>query len=144
MDKLLFYHFRVANSRLKNKKFEFMLLTRSWKMESYISSYYLDVEKWKILLRVTNSKNINKILILTSFEISLLKWNIMQFRIIYKKCTHVGLWSQILILLSIGIVYDHDVTQHMQCVILLCYFLKESFCYHLVLLLVNMWYLYEY
>ena len=76
MDKLLFYHFRVANSRLKNKKFEFMLLTRSWKMESYISSYYLDVEKWKILLRVTNSKNINKILILTSFEISLLKWKL--------------------------------------------------------------------
>ena len=95
MDKLLFYHFRVANSRLKNKKFEFKLLTRSYllKMESYISSYYLDVEKWKILLWVTNSKNINKILILTSFEISLLKWNIIQFRILYKKCTHVGLWS---------------------------------------------------
>ena len=57
MGKLLFYHFRVTNSKLKSKNFT--------------SSYWF--EKWK-----------NKILISKSLEISLLKWNSIQFRIIWK------------------------------------------------------------
>ena len=39
MGKLLFYHFRVTSSWLKNKKFHFALLTQNWKKESSTSSY---------------------------------------------------------------------------------------------------------
>ena len=34
----------------------FKLLTPSWKVKVFISSYWLEVEKQKVLLRVTNSK----------------------------------------------------------------------------------------
>ena len=51
-------------------------------------------------------------------------------------CWNLGFWLQIL--LSIGINQDHEITQDMHCVILLCH-LKRA-----VLLLVSMRYLYEY
>ena len=35
----LFFHFRVTNLKLKNKKFYFEFLTRCWKIESSTSSY---------------------------------------------------------------------------------------------------------
>ena len=47
---------RVTNLKLKNKKFHFELLTRSRKIKSFFSSYWLEVEKSKASLRVTNSK----------------------------------------------------------------------------------------
>ena len=60
MVKLLFYHFRVTNSRIKNKNFHFELLTQSWKIKSFTSSYQLGLSfyfstfelltrTWKIL-----------------------------------------------------------------------------------------------
>ena len=39
---LSLFQLRVTNSKLKNKKLHFELLTRSWKIKSYTSSYYLD------------------------------------------------------------------------------------------------------
>ena len=36
--KLHVFHFPVNNSKLKNKKFNFELLTRNWKIESSTSS----------------------------------------------------------------------------------------------------------
>ena len=90
MAKLLFHHFRAPNSRLENKKFHFELLTRSWKIESSISSYQHDrlvVEIFisKLLTRSWKIKNFyfellefekwkNNILILKSLKIFLLKY----------------------------------------------------------------------
>ena len=61
-----------------------------------------------------------------SHEISLLKWTI-QFRIIWKKCRHVRFCNCRYISCSekVRIVYDHEITQHMHCVMLLCYFEKK-------------------
>ena len=39
MAKLLFYHFPVTNSKLKNKNFHIELLARYWKINIFISSY---------------------------------------------------------------------------------------------------------
>ena len=38
---LLFFDFRVTKSKLKNKKLRFELLTRSQKIKSFTSSYWL-------------------------------------------------------------------------------------------------------
>ena len=63
-----------------------------------------------------------------SLEFSLLKWNITQFRIIWK---NVGVLDfvilDIYLALAIGIVSDHEITQYMHCVMLLC-FLKKLLC----------------
>ena len=45
----------VTNSKSKNKKQPLELLTRSQKIKNFPSSYKLEVEKYKISLRVTNS-----------------------------------------------------------------------------------------
>ena len=37
--KLLFFYFRVTNSKLKNKKIYFELLTQNVKIKSFISSF---------------------------------------------------------------------------------------------------------
>ena len=39
MAKLLFYHFQVTNSKLKNKEFNFEFLAESWKIKTLTSSY---------------------------------------------------------------------------------------------------------
>ena len=59
--RFLFFHSQVTNSKLKNKKFffgggffTFEFLTWIWK-RSFTSSYYLVVEKEKVLFLFTNS-----------------------------------------------------------------------------------------
>ena len=49
---LLFFYFRVTTSKLENEK----LLTQRRKIKNYTSSYQLEVQKSKVLLRVTKSK----------------------------------------------------------------------------------------
>ena len=73
MAKRLFYHFRVTNSRLKNKNFHFELLAWSWKIKS--------------LFRVTNLKlkynrwlNFN----FPTFELLTQTWKIWNFTSSYK------------------------------------------------------------
>ena len=46
------YFFGVTNSTLQNIKLNFELLTRSWKIKRFTSSYKLEVGKWKITLWV--------------------------------------------------------------------------------------------
>ena len=48
MVKLLFFRFRVTNSRLKNEKFHFELLTR-WL--NPLSSYEREADTWKKFLK---------------------------------------------------------------------------------------------
>ena len=51
-----------------------------------------------------------------------MKWNLIQFRIIWKENKQVGFCD----LLSLGIIYDHEITQYMCDVMLLC--LWKIFC----------------
>ena len=50
MIKLLFFHFRVTNSKLKDKKIHFELLTR-WVHFFSHSSYKCEVDDWKEFLK---------------------------------------------------------------------------------------------
>ena len=106
------FYLELLTRELKSYFSAFKLLTRSWKIKSFNSRYELEAEKI-VPLQVTNSmgkllhfhfwvtsskfknktfffellirKMRNKILISNTLEISLLKWNIIQFRIIWKK-----------------------------------------------------------
>ena len=52
--------FQVTNSKSKNKKFHFELLTQSWKILNFSSSYQLEVKLLFLRFRVTNSRLKNK------------------------------------------------------------------------------------
>ena len=103
MVKLLLFCLRVTNSKLKNIKLHLKLLTGKLKKQN------ADLESW-------------------SFEISLLKWHIIQFRITEK---NIGKLNFVIIRFrscSQEIIYDHDITQHVECVILLRFFVFRLLC----------------
>ena len=54
MVKLLFFCFRVTNSKLKNKKFHFELLD-GWFFIFSLSSHEREVDKWKKLFKYYSS-----------------------------------------------------------------------------------------
>ena len=53
--KLLFFRFRVTNSRLKTDKFRFGLLTR-WEHFYFLTSYVREVDKWRKFLKYYSFK----------------------------------------------------------------------------------------
>ena len=73
----LVFYFRVTNSKLKNKKLHFELLTRSWKTKSYTSINNSRVKLLLFCFRVTNWKLKKKI----HFEL-LTRWLNFEVKII--------------------------------------------------------------
>ena len=41
---------------------------------------------------------------------------------------------------ALGIVYDHEITQHVHCIMIMCFW-EKTFVIGFFVLLVNMWYL---
>ena len=68
-------------SLLKNNKFHLELPSQSWKIKSFTSSYYLEVEKQKISFWVTNSKLKNKKF---HFDLLTCRWKIKKFTSSYQ------------------------------------------------------------
>ena len=54
MVELFLFHFRVTNSKLKNKKVHFELLIRWLTFIVSLSNYELEVKKYKIAFEITN------------------------------------------------------------------------------------------
>ena len=121
MDRLLFFRFRVTNSKLKKK--------------SFTLGYKLKIEKKKVPLRVTNL--IGKILFF-HFRVtnSKLKNRESYFQLLIRKMKEQNLDFEVSrnffiamkytiqnylkkILPAVGIVYDNKIIQRMHCVMLL-------------------------